>query len=114
MPRTSRFARGQTVDAEHIRAYVGAEPTGPLPAYAWPGGYPLSYLTAGGDELCADCAKNDLADPDHYDPPVAVTAYGANCDYPETDTRCDNCNVMICDGTDRELNRAVNPKHPNA
>lgn len=32
-----------------------------LPAYAWPGGYPIIYLTADGDVLCAACASADRA-----------------------------------------------------
>jgi hypothetical protein len=32
---------------------------GQFPAYAWPGGYPLYYLTADGGELCPACANGD-------------------------------------------------------
>ena len=30
---------------------------GALPAYAWPGGYPVLYLTSDGETFCADCAN---------------------------------------------------------
>lgn len=32
--------------------------------YAWPGGYPIGYLTDDGEYLCADCV-NDPANPVH-------------------------------------------------
>lgn len=56
-----------------------------LPAYAWPGGYPILYLTAGGCDLCADCATKALyLLDDEPDPPVACDVYWEgpplNCD----------------------------------
>lgn len=32
---------------------------GKLPAYAWPGGYPVTYLTADGETLCPACANGE-------------------------------------------------------
>jgi hypothetical protein len=32
---------------------------GTLPAYAWPGGYPLIYVLVSGDVLCSDCADKE-------------------------------------------------------
>ena len=31
-----------------------------LPAYAWPGGYPIYYITPQQEALCHDCATDDL------------------------------------------------------
>lgn len=31
---------------------------GTLPAYVWPGGYPLMYLTTFNNSLCPDCANS--------------------------------------------------------
>jgi len=31
-----------------------------LPAYAWPGGYPIVYYTGHGDALCYKCATEEL------------------------------------------------------
>lgn len=77
---------------------------GELPAFAWPGGYAMFYITTGGDELCDDCATADLleyiADGEccNDDPPVAYGAYGATDDYPtDYDARCDNCNRVIAE-----------------
>lgn len=34
-----------------------------LPAYAWPGGYPIIYIDRDCSVLCADCATKALDDP---------------------------------------------------
>lgn len=31
-----------------------------LPAFAWPGGYDIAYLTVGGDDLCGACATETV------------------------------------------------------
>lgn len=33
--------------------------TGKLPAYAWPGGYPIAYLFADGGCCCPACANGE-------------------------------------------------------
>lgn len=38
---------------------AGVEAGQPLPAYAWPGGYPIIYLTPGNDVVCPDCANGE-------------------------------------------------------
>jgi len=40
---------------------------GKLPAYAWPGGYPIVYLDGNNETLCPDCAQEALDDPDEFD-----------------------------------------------
>jgi hypothetical protein len=42
--------------ATKIEAMRGED--GKLPAYAWPGGYPMLYVTPEGWSLCPDCANN--------------------------------------------------------
>jgi hypothetical protein len=81
------------------------EYNGKLPAFAWPGGYPMAYVTEGGDTLCADCATAELTSwrvNESDDPPAAWLSFGNDTDYPETDERCDNCGRVICEGTARE------------
>lgn len=78
---------------------------GELPAFAWPGGYDMFYVTSDGSELCAECATRELlswlADTDEdysTDPPVAAGAYGATSDYPQdADAQCDDCGAIICE-----------------
>lgn len=31
---------------------------GELPAYAWPGGYPVVYVCTDGEEICPACANS--------------------------------------------------------
>jgi len=38
-----------------------------LPAYAWPGGYPIVYLDMSNDTYCPDCAQAALDNPDEFD-----------------------------------------------
>jgi len=61
---------------------------GRLPKYAWPGGYPLAYLSRRGNVLCPDCANESLEDED--DPPVDG---GANWEDPSL--YCDDCSQRI-------------------
>lgn len=42
-----------------------------LPAYAWPGGYPMAYYTEDGLMICPKCAN----DPDTSDPVVDGAVY---------------------------------------
>lgn len=71
---------------------------GELPAFAWPGGYPMFYTTASADTLCAACATAELLAEDSDDPPVEYGAYGATDDYPEDDEHCTNCGDVIAEG----------------
>ena len=42
-----------------LEEIVGPIEDGKLPAFAWPGGYPILYYDQDGDEYCADCAEDD-------------------------------------------------------
>lgn len=43
---------------------VARDKDGQLPAFAWPGGYPIMYFTQDGSTVCPDCAnKDDTSDP---------------------------------------------------
>jgi hypothetical protein len=67
--------------------------------YAWPGGYPLVFVTKDGGCLCAKCAKENIVlctgpDEEGYsDPQWRVDAYDIN--YEDTSLYCDNCNALI-------------------
>lgn len=78
-----------------IRERVGVESTEALPAYSWPGGYDILYITDDGACLCAKCANaNGSEDPDDkhsgwYIEGVDSAANSASCHY------CDNCNAQL-------------------
>lgn len=58
---------------------------GRLPSFAWPGGYPLFYVTSAGLVACPDCANAETSDP--------VTA----CDvhWEGEPLQCDDCGKDI-------------------
>lgn len=60
---------------------------GNLPAYAWPGGYPVYYLDADNMVLCPDCANKC----DEYT--SAIVAYDAN--YEDDSLYCEDCGCRI-------------------
>jgi hypothetical protein len=65
---------------------------GQLPAFAWPGGYPIIYIDKDGSTLCAKCATKSLDDPDEVPQfkPVACDVY-----YEGPIVQCEQCNVDI-------------------
>lgn len=44
-------------------AAIPRDADGTLPAYAWPGGYPLVYHSSDGSVFCPDCANQTDAEP---------------------------------------------------
>ena len=63
---------------------------GKLPAYAWPGGYPVLYLDRENSTLCADCATKSLKDEVEHFRPIACDVY-----YEGPVTFCDQCSTGI-------------------
>ena len=71
-----------------------ADSEGELPAYAWPGGYPLYYLTADNGTLCPNCAN--MPEPRHATPDEKqwhVVAQG--CHWEGAPIECDHCGAEI-------------------
>jgi hypothetical protein len=63
---------------------------GTLPAYAWPGGYPLIYLDGEDNTLCPECATKSLGHTVEHFRPVACDVY-----YEGPTIYCDDCNAEI-------------------
>lgn len=63
---------------------------GQLPAFAWPGGYPILYLDSADEILCAKCATKALddAEADERARPVAYFVH-----YEGSSEFCADCNV---------------------
>lgn len=62
--------------------------------YAWPGGYPLFYLTADNGALCPQCANENFnLCNDHNDSQWYIVAYDIN--YEDDSLFCDNCSKQI-------------------
>lgn len=65
-----------------------------LDFYAWPGGYPLYYITKDCGVLCPKCVNENielLSDP--YDPQWYIVGYDIN--YEDSDLYCDHCGERI-------------------
>ena len=60
---------------------------GDLPAYAWPGGYPMFYIDKEGNVLCPTCANKEV------DQSQEVTAYDVN--WEDAHLHCDDCSQRI-------------------
>ena len=68
------------------------EPPRKFPAFAWPGGYTIIYVTREGDILCADC-MNDPGAADLGNDSARVIGVDTYDDGPPD--RCANCNAEI-------------------
>lgn len=67
---------------------------GQYDTWAWPGGYPLFYVTKDSGILCPDCAnKNMELTKDDNDPQWFII--GADINYEDNELFCDNCNGNI-------------------
>ena len=60
--------------------------TGELPAFAWPGAYPVIYLTRHGLVICPECAN----EPDTSDPATSGDVNWEGAPMP-----CDDCGKMM-------------------
>jgi hypothetical protein len=65
---------------------------GKLPAYAWPGGYPMYYLAKDNRVLCPKCANEFTPDRDN-DEQLEPVAYGVN--WEDSALYCEHCNARI-------------------
>lgn len=68
--------------------------SGKLQAFAWPGGYPVFYVTGNCGVLCPKCANDNrklLNDPDDKQWYVI----GVDINYEDYHLFCDNCNSQI-------------------
>jgi len=62
---------------------------GNYPTYAWPGGYPLYYVTQDGGILCPNCVNENKELVTGVDPQWHIIAHDVN--YEDTGLYCDNC-----------------------
>jgi hypothetical protein len=71
-----------------------ADEAGNLPAYAWPGGYPLVYLADDGETLCAECVNTQ--EPIHFDGDAdGWRVEGYDVFYEGPDDQCAHCYKSI-------------------
>lgn len=65
---------------------------GALPAYAWPGGYPIFYLAADNGVLCPKCT-NDYAE--GRDTEEQLKPIAADINWEDETMFCDHCSTQI-------------------
>lgn len=63
------------------------------PKWAWPGGYPIYYVTADWGILCADCANENMHLTLDGDSQWRIECIEVN--YEDNELWCDNCNCQI-------------------
>ncbi len=77
-------------------AKLHRDSNGKLPAYAWPGGYPIIYSTSDGAWLCPACANGENgsdANEASDDPQWRLIACDVHWEGP--DLQCEHCNADI-------------------
>ena len=79
--------RNETAEISAMRFDADVMAGMPLPAFAFPGGYPLCYLDAENNVLCADCASVS----DEFNEPTV--ACGTHLEGPPI--HCDDCEFGI-------------------
>ena len=72
---------------------------GLLPVYAWPGGYPVVYITTDGGTFCPDCANGQngseaRTEPGNY-PNDGWVIVGHAIHWEGDPISCDHCNTEI-------------------
>lgn len=73
-------------------------PNGKAEAYAWPGGYPIYYVTSDGGVLCPPCVTKEYerireSSLDNARDGWALDGRGVN--YEDPDLYCDHCSQRI-------------------
>lgn len=69
---------------------------GNFPAYAWPGGYPIVYVMADGETICADCANGgsgSIAAVDHEEKEWRII--GCNVHWEGEPETCAHCGKQV-------------------
>lgn len=71
--------------------------TGKFPSYAWPGGYPIVYITDDAETLCADCANGESGSEatDHDDAPHGWRVIGCDVHYEGEPETCAHCGTEV-------------------
>ncbi len=74
----------------------------PLPAFAWPGGYPLFYVFTDGGVICPACLNNNIDQIDEANRTGrgcnshgGWAVDGVDANYEDEDMVCDHCHKPI-------------------
>ncbi len=84
---------------KRVRKALGLEVSRePLPAWAWPGGYPMYYVCKDGGTLCPTCANKEIdliaaALHDEHDKQWGLA--GLDVNYEDESLYCDHCSKQL-------------------
>jgi hypothetical protein len=71
---------------------------GTVPAFAWPGGYPIFYLTKDGETLCPACVNKEIriiVDDTLENGHSGWEVEAGDVNWEDADMVCCNCNKRI-------------------
>ena len=85
---------------KHLKLEVNRDK---LPAYAWPGGYPLFYIFTDGGVICPKCLNENIVEIDeanrekgqHFNSHGGWAVEGVDCNWEDDDLHCDHCHQQI-------------------
>lgn len=71
--------------------------SGDVQSYAWPGGYPIYFITQDCAALCPSCVnkERELIDVAFADEDQQWNVVSSSVNYEDTDLYCDHCNMKI-------------------
>lgn len=71
--------------------------SGKVQSYAWPGGYPIYFVSADSGVLCPDCVNNErgLIDAAAADEDKQWLIVATDINWEDGDLYCDHCNKRI-------------------
>lgn len=83
----TRYANGHFMSAvsRAVSVRAGGNAGNPFPAYAWPGGYPITYLSEFGHQYCPKCAAQEA------DPPIVT----CEVSWEGPDDHCEGCGAIL-------------------
>lgn len=83
----TRYPNGRFMSAvaRAVSVRAGGNRGCPFPAYAWPGGYPITYLSEFGHQYCPKCAAQEA------DPPIVT----CEISWEGPDDHCDGCGAVL-------------------
>jgi hypothetical protein len=77
----------------HPNQHILVDSAGKVQVYAWPGGYPIFYITGDGGALCPQCVEENLRLCASDEKQWKVIAHEANWEDPSL--YCDHCGRRI-------------------
>jgi hypothetical protein len=72
--------------------------TGEVAKFAWPGGYPIFYITSDGAALCGKCVDDNMRlvlESTLEDARDGWAVVGADVNWEDASLHCENCNARI-------------------